>query len=100
MEKTLLNENIYIPAKVTWAILGVFITAIILIGPWFANIYNKTQKVDMLESKMTNFEVRQSLSEQFQTKTDERLSNIEVLMKETRDDVKKILTAPQYNQIR
>lgn len=82
---TIFGNDTLVPISLVRWIVGTVIALAVLIAPWLTIMYFKTSKVDSLEERLT-------ILENISIGTKTRLDSMEPLLKETRDNVLKILT--------
>jgi|CXWK01.1.fsa_nt_gi hypothetical protein len=101
-EKTLIDEHIYVPAKMLWAVITVAVAILFsLFGgiAWLTSLYGDVQylkKADETKGEaLKSLQIGQNQVETAQSNTNLRLGNIESILTSVAKDVK-TLTEQQY----
>lgn len=101
-EKTLIDEHIYVPAKMLWAVITVAVAILFsLFGgiAWLTSLYGDVQTLkksnDANAATLRELQTRQNQVETAQSNTNLRLGNIESILTSVAKDVK-TLTEQQY----
>lgn len=91
-----LNKETLLPVGAITGGAVVLVAIVVWVTGLRADYITSKELHMQLEARLREVEVKQSAQDKWGAKMDERISNIEQFMKETRDDVKKLLTAQSY----